>query len=289
LAKSIELYEQALKIDSDNARTWAGLGRSYGFYAGYGFMDHKEGAKKSQAAAEKALALDPNEPRAHEGMGWVRFAYQFKWEEAGLHFRKAHQLAPNDSRILTGLSNFEGAMGNMDEALRLSRMAVDLEPLSAHAHLNLGKFHWWSGQHLEARACFEKALELSPDYTLGHAFVAVTYMELGDYDRAIEEAQKERTKGYRVMALSRIYHAAGRDEDSKKALEELIACGEEWAIQIVLCHAGRNELDQAFHWLDRAFELHDTGMVIIKIHPHFENLRSDPRYAEFLDKIGLTA
>jgi serine/threonine protein kinase/tetratricopeptide (TPR) repeat protein len=289
LAKALELLKKALELDPDNARAWAELSRTYKYYGGFGFMDNEEARTKSREAAETAVRLDPNEPKAYEALGNVLLGYEFQWQEAGKHLRKAHQLAPSDSRIHSALANYEAVMGNLKEAARLARAAIDLEPLSAHAHLSLGKMLLWSGDPLPARTCFEKALDLSPDITLGHIFLGVCYKELGDNDRAMVEASKEKSDGYRLTALVGIYFAAGKIEESDRALAELMQCGEEWAIQIALCHAGRNESDQTFQWLERAYELHDSGLGVIKPHPAFDSIRSDPRYPAFLKKIGLTA
>jgi serine/threonine protein kinase len=288
LEKSVELYHRALELDPNSARGWADLAYSYEWATGYGFFDQKEGAKKAREAAEKAMALNPDEPRACEALAWMRFSYEHRWEEAGRLFRRAHELAPSDSRILTGLATFEWAMGSLDEALRLGQLALEIEPLSAHAHAARARFLLWSGRQLEARAAFESALDLSPDYTQGHLMVGVTYLELGDYERAIAEVKKEKTAGYRLTGLTVAYYAAGRREESDLALAELIECGEEWAIQIAMCQAYRKEYDAVFHWLDKAYELHDTGLVFVKAHPYLNNVRSDPRYGAFLKKIGMT-
>jgi len=287
LHKSIELYRKALEFDPNSARGWADLAYSYEWATGYSFFDQTEGSTNAREAAEKALRLDPDEPRANEALAWLRFSYEHKWEEAGRLFRRAHELAPSDSRILTGLATYEWAMGSLDEALRFSQMALEIEPLSAHAHAARGRFLLWSGRQMEARAAFQSALDLSPDYTQAHIMVGVTYMELGDYERAIAEVQKEKTAGYRLTGLTVAYYAADRTEESDRALADLIKCGEEWAIQIAMCHAYRQEADQVFNWLDRAYELHDTGLVFVKAHPYLSNVRADPRYAAFLKKIGM--
>ena len=96
------LYHEALAEDPDDAKAWAGLASAYSVQAGYGFGDYKEGVEKSKEAAERAMALDPDLPQAHEAMGWINLAFELRWDKAGEAFRHAHLLAPGNSADLQG-------------------------------------------------------------------------------------------------------------------------------------------------------------------------------------------
>jgi tetratricopeptide (TPR) repeat protein len=106
---------------------------------------------------------------------------------------------------------------------------------------------------------------------------------------ALDSAHKEESLGYRLYALGAIYHVAGRHEEADRALNDLIhgaSGGESWAIQIAFVYAIRNELDEAFHWLNRAFELRDAGTIQVHTAAGWDHVRADSRYPQYLKKIG---
>jgi hypothetical protein len=110
---------------------------------------------------------------------------------------------------------------------------------------------------------------------------------LGRPDEALEEANREAPSGYRHFALAIAYHALGRKSESDDALESLCE-NERWGIQIACVHAFRGEANESFRWLDRSYELHDSGVSLVKRHPLLTNLHDDPRWPQLLKTIGLT-
>ncbi|MEW5875531.1 MAG: protein kinase [Candidatus Zixiibacteriota bacterium] len=287
LAKSRALYEEALRINPNDARAWAGLSLTVGTQAGYGFEDVELGAKIAIDAGEKARDLDDTLPAAHLTLGWMYMAFRFAWEKAGASFRRAYELAPGDGMVVTGVANYEACCGDIREAVRLSERSLEMDPLNPSAHLYAGRVFWWSGDTARARETYRKALELSPGFTSAHAGISMTLYEEGRIENALQEALQEAPSGYRDTAMAIVYHALGNSTESMKALESLKGRGEQWAFQIAGVHANRGEADQAFFWLERAYELHDAGIQGTgRIHL-LRNLHSDPRWPVFLTKIGL--
>jgi serine/threonine-protein kinase len=291
LKNAARLFKEVLAIDPDNARALAGWSRATADLAAQGFVDQDEELPGILAAAEKALAVDDTEPRAHEAMGWIRFLFERNLVAARHHLERAHELAPGDSTALLSLASFEYCEGNFARAHELSAKSIELDPLHARAHREMGRMHMAAGDVDAAIGSYRKALELSPDAVVAHAFIALAYMTKGEIEKAIDEAKMEKAAGYRNWVQGIVYHAAGMTEESDYALRQLTEGsdgGESWAVQIAVVHAYRNEVDEAFHWLHRAFEVGDTGLTLLRVGPGLESVRSDPRYPEFLKKVGLT-
>jgi adenylate cyclase len=120
-----------------------------------------------------------------------------------------------------------------------------------------------------------------------HSGLGLLYLRRGMGGEAVAEIQKEASAGYREYALAIAYHALGRQQESDAALARLLREGEQWGFQFAAAHAGRGEVDEAFRWLDRSYELHDSGIVIAKVTWALQSLHSDPRWPQFLGKIGL--
>jgi TolB-like protein/Tfp pilus assembly protein PilF len=287
LAKAVSLYREAIEKCPDEASAWAGLARAHAFQAFYGHADLKECHTGAREAAERALALDDSLAEAHEVMGVILASFEFRWKEASEEIRRARMLAPGASGPMVSMAVYEGAFGRIEEALRLARRAEEIDPLSPAVHVNRGRVEDWAS-NLEA-ACegYLKAVELSPGTAALHSNLGLLYLRRGMEEEAMTEIRMEAPGGYREYALAIAYHALGRKEESDAALERLVAEGDRWGFQIAAAHACRGEPDEAFRWLDRAYELHDSGIVLSRVSWALRSLHSDPRWPRFLEKIGL--
>jgi adenylate cyclase len=286
--KAAALYEQALAEDPKDARAWAGLARARSKQAGYGFGSVQDCTTKAKAAVQRALELDGNLAQAHEMLGRLNLSFEFRWDKAGEALRRAQSLAPGDSNILSSLAAYETVMGHLDEATRLARQSVELDPLNPSALMIQARVAMAASRLDETEECCKKVIELSPGYTSAHANLGGTYLLQGRLAEALAEIEREAANGYRYCALALIYHASGRKQESDEALAALVREGDQWGIQIALAYAYRGESDPAFEWLERSYTLHDSGIQIVRNHPMCANLHSDPRWPAFLEKIGLT-
>jgi tetratricopeptide (TPR) repeat protein len=287
LERAKSLYQRAIDADPSDARAWAGLSRVLKTQAGYGFADVNEGFDSGKEAGLKALALDDALAEAHENMGWHYLAFDFDWKRAGDSFRRAYALAPGDSDVVTGLASYEANCGQLDEALRLTRESVELDPLNPSAYLYGAKVYYSARRYEKAVEFCGKALEFSPGIVSVHAVTSFVLVLMGRLDEALTHAQKEAPSGYRHFALAIAHHALGRKRDSNEALDSLLQEGEQWGFQTACAYAFRGEADQALEWLERSYAAHDSGISLVKMHPLLTNLHSDPRWPQFLQKIGL--
>jgi len=179
-------------------------------------------------------------------------------------------------------------LGRFDEALQFNRRAVDLDPLNAESWESLGEKEFFVGQLDEAAADSKKALELSPDVGFSHFFLSQIYIIQGRPHDALPEIELVRDDSYRGSLYAIAYHALGRKKESDAALSKLITkYHARMAYQIAEVYAFRNQSDEAFEWLDRAYAQRDGGLIATKVEPLLKNLHGDPRFAAFLKKLNL--
>lgn len=288
LGVAVDIYQKAIDLDPESARAWAGLALALAVQIAYGHANYNEAYHRSKDGAQKALDLDDTLPEAHQAMGFILGALELRFEECGAAYRKAHSLAPNDSRFVSSLSVFEAISGRFEQALRLSKLATELDPLNPETHSYYGKILFWAGHLGKAGDVIKRALELSPDLTGAHVALSWVLLFQGKLEEALTETKLEKLDGQRNCGLAIAYHALGRKHESNLALEDLIANGEHWGFQIASVCAYRGECDEAFDWLEKSFMLRDAGIPLTRVHPLLKNLHSNPRWPVFLKKIGLS-
>jgi tetratricopeptide (TPR) repeat protein len=144
----------------------------------------------------------------------------------------------------------------------------------------------WAGQYREAEAQLRRALELSPGLASASLTLSWALLLQGRAEEALDALSRDEPPGYRLCGEAIIFHSLGRMEESDRALAELIVEGDRWAFQVALSYARRDEIDQAFEWLEKSRLFHDTGTIQTKVHPLLKNLHEDPRWPRLLAKIG---
>jgi tetratricopeptide (TPR) repeat protein len=169
----------------------------------------------------------------------------------------------------------------------LSRRAVGLDPLNPGSWQTLGEIELWVGQLDQAAADAKKALELSPDVWPGPIVLSTIYIMLGRPDDALPQIELIRYEPERAYLHAIVYHALGRKKESDTALSELIAKYPRNTYTIADVYAYRNQYDEAFQWLERAYAQHDSGLIETKMDPFLKNLHKDPRFGAFLKKLNL--
>ena len=280
-------YERATQLDPSYALAWVGLSRVRNRQANVGLIPVEEGHRLAREAVERALALNPNLAEAHAQMGRIKQQVDFDWVGADASIQQAIALEPGGPDIVR-LAAFSAAiLGRLDEALPLHRRAVDLDPLNADSWEQLAETEFFMGQLDEAVADCKKALELNPDVVAARMLLSQIYVMQGRQD-ALPEIELVRHPFERASLYAIAYYALGREKESDAALSELITKYHEGgAYQIAEVYAFRNQSDEAFKWLDRAYVQRDDDLIVTKVDPLLKNLHNDPRYAAFLKKLNL--
>jgi len=281
-------YERATQLDPSYALAWASLSRARNWQASIGLIPAEEGHRLAREAVERALSLNPNLAAAHVQMGRIKQQVDFDWTGADASFQRAVTLELGNPEAVRSAAFSAYMLGRFDQALQLSRRAVSLDPLNADSWQFLGNTEYHAGRLDAAAADFQKALELNPDVFPGNVSLSYAYILRGRAQDALPEIELVGDHGMRASLYAIAYHALGREKESDAALRELITkYYASHAYQIAEVYAFRNQSDEAFAWLDRAYAQRDGGLIETKVDPLLKNLERDPRYTAFLEQIHL--
>ncbi|MGH2569196.1 MAG: tetratricopeptide repeat protein, partial [Bacteroidota bacterium] len=286
--KAVDFYQQAIAIDSFNARAWALLASGYSRQAWQNYIDQKEGYEKAREAALKAIGLDDGLANGHLVLGDIKLYHDFDWKGAEAEFQKALALEPSNADILRSIGSLHSTLGHSDEAIRVTKQSIDLDPLRPITHMNQGNNLTYVNRYDEAIVSFKKALELNPQFERAHIYIGRTKLLQGKPEMALAEMQQETGEGFRTFGMALAYHALGRKKEANEVLNDFVSKYQNnWKYLIAEIYAYRGEKDTGMQWLEKAYKEKDSWLFWLKGDPLLKNLESDPRYAALLKKMGL--
>jgi len=288
LEKAIGYYEQALRIQPDYARPWAGLAAVRFLQAGSGDIPVDEAFGKARKEVERALELDPKLAEGYAYLAWIKRSYDWDWSGADADYRRALELDPGNLEAVRGAAYLAAALGRFEEAIAMVQRAIELDPLRGLARYNLGVYAYHVGKWDLAEDACRKTLELNPQYPAAHKTLGLIYLAQSKLEQARTEIQKEPELLWRDYGFALVYHAAGKKIEADAALAHFIEKHKnDGAFQIAEIYAFRGESDKAFVWLERAYRQRDMGLTQVKGDPLLRSLKRDPRYTAFLQKMKL--
>ena len=283
---SAKYYERATQLDPSYALAWVGLSRVRKWQAMTGRIPTEEGYRLAREEVERALVLNPNLAAAHTQMYRIKQQVDFDWAGADASIQRAIALEPGNPDVVGAAASSAAIVGRFDEALQLDRRAVDLDPLSGGSWERLAETEFFIGQLDRAAADGKKALELNPDVWAGPILLSKIYVMQGRPQDALPEIELVRYDPVRLFLYPIAYYGLGRKKESDAALSELIAKYPRSAYSIAAVYAFRNQPNEAFEWLDRAYAQRNAGLIETKSDPLLKNLHHDPRYAALLKKLN---
>jgi TolB-like protein len=288
LRKAIGFYDVAIRSDPHYSLAYAALSTSWWALGDITGEDVAEANRKARAAAERAVAEDPNSAEGHAALGQILVSVDRNAKAAEAEYRRAAELAPASAGPKIGLASVIGDFGQIEEAVELLQQAVRLEPLTTNAHFDLARLLTSLGRYDEAVQSARKAIELQPGGAGTWEMLALVEAKRGDGEAALKAAAQETDPDWRAYAMALAQQARGDAVAADAALNALIAGhSDDMSFQIAAVYAFRGDADKTFEWLDRAYEKHDPGVMAIIDNPFTRELRSDPRFAAFCKKVGL--
>lgn len=295
LAESIELFQQAIEEDSTLAPAYSGLADGLALFGSleYGVYPPKEVMPKAKEAALTAIRLDPLLAEGHTSLANILLFYDWNWEAAKDEFEKAIDLNPSYATAHHWYGTYFILLGKFKKAFDEIEIALGLDPYSRVISVDEGWFHQYAREYDEAVQDIQKTLELEPDFVLAHVNLGFTYTLQGKYDEAIQSFRraKELSGDYplSLAALSYSLAVAGRRGEALELLSKVGQISRERyvpALYFALIYMGLGDRDQAFHWIDNAFEERSGYLLYLNVDPKVDSLRSDPRFKQILKKIG---
>jgi len=294
LQKAIEYFQQALEKDPTYAPAYAGLADSYNLLAFFNVFPPREVMPKAKAAAVKALELDDNLAEAHVSLGWAGFTYDLDWPAAGKHFERAIVLNPAYPLAHSYYSLYLGALGRPEEGLTEAKRALDLDPVSPAINHYVIVQLYLARRFDEAIEQCRKTLELDPSFTPVHGTLAEVYSAKGMYREALAEYEEYSALSGgspRSTAFVGYAHARlGQRSQAFRVLEQLRAASKQKyvpALSFAIVYVGLGEKEQAFLWLEKAYDERTNSLAYLKVQATWDPLRSDPRFADLVRRIGL--
>lgn len=294
--KGIAYFEEAIEAAPDYALAYSGMASCYCLLSGHGFemvLPH-EAMPAAKKAIQKAIELDPTLAEPYAFLGITRLKYDWDWAGAEAALSKAIALNPSDTQARIFYSVFFEAMGRQDEAIAMAEEARALDPLSLAVNVNLGWQYLQSGRFSLARQIFESTRELDPQFWSVHWGLGHYHRRNGDYDRAIESFQMAvaavGSPTLPLTALGYTYAKSGQAAQAQSVLDELIRMSEEIYVSpfsMATIYAGLGETNQAFDWLEQAYQDRSRSMVWLNVADELEPLRADPRFDALVRRVGL--
>ncbi|HVS15835.1 MAG TPA: tetratricopeptide repeat protein [Thermoanaerobaculia bacterium] len=293
LQRAVEQLEAALELDPHNPVAWSGLADASALLGLYSVVPAAETMPRAAAAAERALALDPDLPRAHASLGLVRYLYDWSWSEAEAHFRRALKLDPDDATTHHWLAMMLTALGRSEEAVAQAERAVAAGAESRVVQIKAATVFAAAGRLERAERQLADCLQRFPDAALAHRELGYLRLRQGRLAEAIpafERAAALAGGDSAEAGLGLAYALAGRAPDARRVLGALesVAAGEPrpW-FDLALVHAGLDETDRAFESLEQALAARDPALVYLASKPGLDRLAADPRYRRLAERIGL--
>jgi TolB-like protein/Flp pilus assembly protein TadD len=293
--KAIEYFNEAIQKDPGYALGYCGLADSYTLLGEYSLVSASEAFPKAREAATKALQLDDALAEAHNALAAVNEDYDWDWSSADREYRRAIELNPGYATAHQWYAELLSELGRHEEALAQIKQARQLDPFSLIISVVDADALRTAGQNDLAIEQLRKILELNPNFAHAHFHLGLTQMRKGAFADAIAEFQKAVTLSPNVIdyegALGYAYARAGQRAEARKVLTELKDGSKRKYVSwfyIAAVYAGLDEKDQAFACLEKAYQQHEQGFVVIRREPMFDPLLGDPRYKDLLRRINLS-
>jgi TolB-like protein/lipopolysaccharide biosynthesis regulator YciM len=294
LAKGIEYFQKTIEREPNFAPAYVGLSNCY--WASHQFMNRPapEAWSKAKEAALKALEIDNKSAEAHAQLGLTLVMYDWDWEGAEKEFKRALELNKNIPLVYIWYSSLMQYAGWHEEAIATIKKAENLDPLSMLYMINVVIRYYCAGLYDQAIAQCHKILDMNPNYPPVYQYLGLIYSAQDMFDEAILNSGKfvdffGSMISDALPQLGCIYGRAGREAEAREILQRLETESKQMYIPpfyFAWVHTGLGEKDRAFEWLEKACQEHDPRLVFYLRDPMFKTLRSDPRHADLVKRVG---
>ncbi len=287
--KALEYFNQSIEADSNFALAYTGIADCYHLLQQRNIMSSDEAFLKSEAAAIKALELDPPLAEAHTSLAAVRFIYYSDWKDAEARYRRAIELNPNYAEAHARYGMLLNAWGRFDEAFAELKKAEELDPTSLNIAIYLGANFYFSKQFERATIQFQRILEFAPNTERAFFFLTRIYELNGRYDEAVQAALKERAiaSPQTVEPLRAAYQTAGIRGFWQKQIEILKEESKTLHglnLHIASRYALLGDTESALEYVEKDLENRGSMWNYGRVDPSFDSLRSNSKFQELMNK-----
>jgi serine/threonine-protein kinase len=296
LKQGIKYFQQAIEHDSHYALAYSGLADSYTTLGYLSSLAPRDSFPQAKEKATRALELDETLAEAHTSLAYAKLYYDRDWDGAEREFKQAIARDPNYATAHHWYSVYLTAMERHPEALAEIERAHELDPLSLIINTDMGFESYYSGRYDQAIKQLQSVLEMNENFPLAHFWLGRTYQQQARYEEAVAEYQKAEAGLPNWVpakaALGNAYGRWGKEAEARRILDELHELGKVKGRYITpyargLVYAALGEKDQAFAALNEAYDERSHWLVWLKLDLRWGDMRTDPRFAELVRRIGL--
>jgi TolB-like protein/Tfp pilus assembly protein PilF len=290
LARGIASLERAISIDPAYAPAWAALADCYLYVR----RRPLEALPMARDAALRAVSLDPALAEGHVALGNVRLLLDWDWRAAEDELARAAAADPASVEAHHQRSHLDLVRGRLDDSLRESERALELDPLSLSINGHLA-YHWIHARDFAAAARqARRTLELDERYGTADEFLGLALLFQGKPEEALAALRRASALDPQnmsaVAATARAEAASGRRAQARATLGRLVAERERRYVpesELAAVHLALGDVEEAFEWLDRAVRERDAAVVYLAVDPTWDAIRSDGRFQALLRRVGL--
>ncbi len=294
LKKSVDCFQKAIQQDPLYAAAYAGLSDAYAISGDLG-LDVASSFVKARAAAMRALELDDSLAEAHTSMAHLHM-HGYQWQEAERAFQTAIRLNPGYATAYHWYFMCLIMMGRDQEAFDFTKRAQELDPLSLIIQADIGLSYYFAGKYELAIGQLRRALDMDQNFAAAHRILEATYEQKGMYADAIREFEACRILSGKepvlvkkqAVELGVAHGSSGVEGYWRKRLHFVSEKSDASPYSVAQVHAMLGELDDAFVWLEKAYQESSPNVIYSKVDPRFQRLRNDPRFADLLRRINLS-
>jgi serine/threonine-protein kinase len=294
LEKAVEYFKEALERDPDYAPAYAGLADAYVVLGSNRLYPPDEAYPKAKEAALRALDIDEKLAEARTSLAAVKADYDWDFSGAEREYKWALELNPNYATARHWYALLLSDLGRHEEAISEIYFAQRLDPLSSRIKANVGLILYNARRYDQALEELKKALEIDPCHVSTYEYLGLVYSQTGRFTEAVEAGGRAIELGGNPadidIDLACAYARSGNMAESRKILARIKESRKSSFVSpasIAAIHGHLGERDEAFDWLEKAYEERDPALLELKSAPRFDPLRTDPRFSALLKKIGL--
>jgi tetratricopeptide (TPR) repeat protein len=291
--KALEYFQQAIDRDPSYALAYAGIADTWAQFSFFNVFPPREVMPKAKAAAEKALQIDDRLGEAYVSLGYISFTYDFDWTAAGKQFDQALALNPAYTRTHSFYPLYLSSVGRSQDSIDAATGALELDPASPGNSHNLAVQLFLAGRFDQAIEQSRKTLELDPTVAVAYSVIGQSFstkrMDREGLTADEKYSELSRNSAMSLALLGYTHARIGERSQALHAIEQLTAASKQTytpAFSFAWIYTGLGDKDRAFEWLEKAREERFTRLAYLRQEAFWGPLRSDPRFAELLRRIG---
>lgn len=292
LNQAIEYFNRAIALDPGYALAYAGLADAYSTASDW-VLPPREALPQAEAAARKALSFDDRLAEAHGSLAHA-LMHEWKLTPSGIEFQRALSLNPHDTSIYYAYSEYLSALGREDEAVAELNKALEIDPGSTEILSMIAWPLFLKGDYKGELDAAYRTMKTDPEFWLGHMEAGSALVSMGRFPEAIAELVKARALNpdstLNLSTLGVTLAHSGKRTEAVQVLDDLKQMSAKQyvsPVDIASVYAALGEREEAFKWLEMAWNDRSEMLLFLRMYPPLASLRDDRRFRDLAQRVGV--